>query len=125
MVDLSNVVRPREQRIQDTEYRFHEALIMVNWQLGTITSSTAETQIKAYLGKPDMAARSFRNYRNSLLEKKWLRRDGKQIKLLPNFDLHGKRIRAQGEIATVMITIAKDNNVLDTDNPQGQTDQGG
>lgn len=107
-VDIQNATLPESKRIRDTEYRFHEALVMANRELGTLSTQAAEAFVKNYVGKPDMASRSYRNYRNALLEKDWLSKRDKQFFLQPAFDLYNKKIRDNGEIASVMITIVRE-----------------
>lgn len=107
-VDVRNVTMPEDKRISDTEYKFHEGLILAFRELGTINSPAAESFVKQYVGKVDMASRSYRNYRNSLRDKGWLIRRDKQLFLLPAFELHNKTIRDNGEIATIMITIVRE-----------------
>ncbi len=104
IIDITNITKPKSKRISDTEYTYFEGLMHCQRQLGTINSVAADTFVKAFVEKPDMKRRSFLNYRNSLVEKGWLKEtDKKQIMLLDGLNLHGVTFRQAGSIGCIPI----------------------
>lgn len=81
LIDLSNFMRLEEDRIDNTDKKFFEAMVMAYRELGTINSAACDDFIRVYLDKPTLSRRSFRNYRTSLHEKKWLKKVGRQYEI--------------------------------------------
>lgn len=105
IIDIQNLIVPDKDRIRDTEALVFEAFVMAYREFGTVNSLSADTYIKSYINKPEMAKRSFRNYRNSLVKKGWMAVTKENYALLPAFRLHN--VRLSGVLASVYLQIER------------------
>lgn len=112
-IDLYNSIKPLEERIDNTDRDFLEALVMAYRELGTINSLACDDFIRKYLDKPTLSRRSFRNYRSILTDKKWLVQQGRQYEIgIDELRLHGKKI-PQG-IFNMLVTLERVQDAVGT-----------
>lgn len=114
LIDLSNFLKLEEDRIDNTDKKFFEAMVMAFRQLGTINSTACDDFIREYLNKPTLSRRSFRNYRTILAEKKWLKKIDRQYEIgIEALKLHNKKFVPEFK-ASYEIILEKVGNAVGT-----------
>lgn len=73
MIDLNNIVRSEEQRIENADREYLEANVLAFKELGTIGSPAAEQRIAEIMGKK-LAKKTIQNIRGSLIAKSWMKK---------------------------------------------------
>lgn len=117
IVDLFNITRPDNCRVADTQYLYIQALILAHRRLGNVNSRAADEFVKTYIGKPELDRRGFLNFRNALVDKKWLNKEGRSISLneILGGVVAGWPFERIGELARFPIIRVKDD--VATENP--------
>lgn len=118
LIGFTNLKKPDHKKITGMEFRFFEALVFAQKEFGTINSLSADNFVKEYVGKPDMIRKSFRTYRNALVEKGWLA-NNKETYILPaSFNRRNNPFKESGVVMTIVTELFR-NETVDGANPRG------
>lgn len=107
MIDFRNFLQPKGKKISDLLYKLFEGFVYSQRELGAVSTTSADAFVTNHIGKPTMSRKSLGSYRNELIKRGWLLRDGTSFKLPAEFDLHKRPFKKRGEIGQLLAVIER------------------